>query len=643
LKTGGRRFSAVVGFVLAIGAAWAFSSERVGLGEAAAILAIVAFAVGELATGARDSAMPKPVETAVEDERGGALPPSTPDPFEAAGVAEPATAAEPASVDEDAARARDEVTLADAVARPTPTRGMPWLFALLVVCTVFFRTYRLDSIPWGINTDVGWNGTFALRFLHGEPYTPYTEEAWGKETLFFYMIAGVFKVFGVDGTTLRVPALIAGTLTVLVFYGLSRDLFDRRLATIAAFVYSAMAWHVTLSRTGYRAILAPLAMVLVLWLFYRAIDARSARRRLAYFAGTGLAIGFGLNTYFSFRVVPPLLVILAVHAGWKQSGYLRRNAAGFALLLACSIVVVLPLALYAMAHPDVFFARTGYLWIGNRMREAGSWDPFWENLRNNLLMFHYKAKVGNFFDNEWPILSRPLGVFFLAGLGVFLGRCRERGPLLALLVAVFGHVPAMLSMPDATRSLLVTAAVAWCAAAGVEAVLRLLPRGTTLAAVLLTVGIMAAEYRFYFVDLAQSGWAQFGYAGPQTAIAREVVKLTRDHQTFLCRTHNYYTVQFLLHDVPPERLMGVGSETADDLSEERLMALLDEALTQPRPVGLGLAFVIDNQPKNQALLERVRGLFPQAAVIPHGDPRFGEPFFTVVIAAPPGPARPPSP
>ena len=82
-------------------------------------------------------------------------------------------------------------------------RSLFWgLFCLLISITLFLRVYKLDEIPWGINNDAAWNGMYALRSLDGEEYTPFTQEAWGKSTLYFYMIALAFKWFGASGTTL---------------------------------------------------------------------------------------------------------------------------------------------------------------------------------------------------------------------------------------------------------------------------------------------------------------------------------------------------------------------------------------------------------------------------------------------------------
>jgi hypothetical protein len=54
-------------------------------------------------------------------------------------------------------------------------------FAGVMAIAVFMRVYRLDLIPSGLNHDVAWNGLYALRILRGEPYTPYTAEAWGRD------------------------------------------------------------------------------------------------------------------------------------------------------------------------------------------------------------------------------------------------------------------------------------------------------------------------------------------------------------------------------------------------------------------------------------------------------------------------------
>ena len=514
----------------------------------------------------------------------------------------------------------------------------------LVSCASFvgalgLRLHRIREIPWGINNDVAWNGLYALRILSGEePYTPYTAEAWGKETFFFYLVAAVFRVFGAGPITLVVPSIVAGALTVAVFYLLSRLLFDRRAAIVAAALLATLAWHLTLSRTGYRAILAPLFLALTLLFFFRAVDATTMRARLAWFAATGMALGVGHHSYFSFRVTTPLLGLLVLRELACDRGFLRRCAAGLAVAGAVAALCVLPLALYAVAHPDMFFARTGHLWIGNRLREQGSWAPVWENLRDNLLLFHYHAPVGNFFNLEWPILSRPMGLFVLVGAGALIRVARRRAPFTVISVGVLAHLPALLSAPDATRSLMVTLAVAWTAAAGVEAVARRFwpakPIAGTMVAAGLAAVLSAAELRFYFHDLGRDPAAQYGYAGIHTAIAHTVADLALGHLTFVSAGNTFTTTEFLWHDLPPGRLRSGGFEAPDQIPPDDLRRALEEFLAEAPPAGLGLAFVIDTQPANEPLLARVRETFPEAVVRAHDDERYGTPAYYSVAVPP---------
>jgi 4-amino-4-deoxy-L-arabinose transferase-like glycosyltransferase len=496
---------------------------------------------------------------------------------------------------------------------------------LLLVVAVFSRVYHLREIPWGINNDVAWNGLYALRILDGEAYTPFTAEAWGKETFFFHLVAACFKAFGAGELTLLIPSIVAGVLTVVAFHAVSRDLFDGRTARVGAFVLAAMAWHVTLSRTGYRAILSPLFLLLLLGAFFRAIDASSVRARLAWFTAAGLALGLGHHSYFSFRVATPLLIVLLAREAWTGNGVLRRNASGLALMAAAAAILVLPLIVYAARNPEIFFARTGHLWIGARVREAGSWTPFWENLRDNLLMFHYRARVGNFFNNDWPILSAPLGLFFLAGLAALLAGARRRGPFVALAVGFFAHLPALLSAPDATRSLMVTLTVAWAAAAAVETALRLPwpARARPALAAALTLGLVGAELHFYFHRLGRDPAAQFAYAGIHTAIGRRVAELAREHLTFVSHGHNFETTQFLWRDVPSGRIVGLGVEPPGLVAPEALLANLEVALAADVAPGQGRAFVIEAHPANEPLLRRVREALPGGDERAHVDERFG--------------------
>src|SRR5687768_14418981 len=53
----------------------------------------------------------------------------------------------------------------DASASAVPLRTELALFALVMAVGVFFRLYRIDSIPDGLNHDSAWEGLYAIRIL----------------------------------------------------------------------------------------------------------------------------------------------------------------------------------------------------------------------------------------------------------------------------------------------------------------------------------------------------------------------------------------------------------------------------------------------------------------------------------------------
>ncbi len=53
------------------------------------------------------------------------------------------------------------------------------LFLAVVAVGIFFRLYKLDSIPPGLNHDAAWNGLHAIRITNGLDYAPYVAQAWG--------------------------------------------------------------------------------------------------------------------------------------------------------------------------------------------------------------------------------------------------------------------------------------------------------------------------------------------------------------------------------------------------------------------------------------------------------------------------------
>ena len=117
---------------------------------------------------------------------------------------------------------------------------------------------------------------------------------------------------------------------------------------------------------------------------------------------------------------------------------MKKNFWGLIGLFIAATVVFAPLMLYALKHMDVFMGRSDFLFIGHKIAKTGSLQPLWENIAKNLLTLYYKAKVGNFFNNEIPIISRILAFFATIGCAYHLRYVSKRGSLFVILAFAFG-------------------------------------------------------------------------------------------------------------------------------------------------------------------------------------------------------------
>lgn len=101
-----------------------------------------------------------------------------------------------------------------------------WLFMaflLIIDAGVFFRLYKIDCFPWGLEgltIDSAGTGEYAFKILDGEPYTPIGWCIGGiQDTLSNYFIALFFLLFGTKLIVLRCAMLFLSVLNaILVFF-----------------------------------------------------------------------------------------------------------------------------------------------------------------------------------------------------------------------------------------------------------------------------------------------------------------------------------------------------------------------------------------------------------------------------------------
>ncbi len=314
----------------------------------------------------------------------------------------------------------------------------------------FLRLHDLASLPISSGFDVAYYGLDALQILGGE--TPvYFASNFGREALFSYITALLFAGLGLSDFAIHLAAAFVGILAIPANYIVAMELlrFAPWLAArrwgpvLAAFALAFMYWHLVWSRYGVRAILAPLIIALTMFFLLRAL--RGGARR--DFVLAGLGTGLGLHTYQVGQLLPFLVLgtcLLDYVARRRRAtlpAYLRRLKP----LLFAFLTVTLPLALYALRHPDSF---------NQRVRDVAILDKALPFAAQGAALAARAADLAGFFTVQgdphdmWSVGRLPglnpfLLLGFLLGLGVILWFWRFRLPRIMWLWLLVMVAPAL--------------------------------------------------------------------------------------------------------------------------------------------------------------------------------------------------------
>lgn len=304
---------------------------------------------------------------------------------------------------------------------------MVWLaLAGVILLAVWFRFYDLQHFPRGLFPDVAANGEDALRILDGD-WRPFYNTNNGREGLFFYLQAASLALFGIKVWPMYVASAVVGVLTVMATYLATRVFFGRLAGLLAALFLATNAWHVTLSRTGFRAIMTPLFIAMFTALVGYAIRARAKHSPRSYLwaALAGISFAGGFYTYISYRAmfgvvggVVLLLLLAALHPkiGWPHG---RRYGREIVLGLLAVVITAAPLGWYFFQHPEQIMGRAGQVSVFNPDLQAGRgwWLTIADVTQQSLLAYFYHGDI-NWRHNVsgYPFLNPLVGFLFLLGM-----------------------------------------------------------------------------------------------------------------------------------------------------------------------------------------------------------------------------------
>jgi 4-amino-4-deoxy-L-arabinose transferase-like glycosyltransferase len=305
----------------------------------------------------------------------------------------------------------------------SPSARSRWFLLMVPVLLValVFRAYNLGGVPPGLDGDEMFNAWDGLR-AWSRPFSVFVPTNYGSETTLIYLIALVTRVLGIARWTIRLPSVLCGLLTVAMTWTFAKRLFSRRVAILAAALVAVSGWPVFLSRVALRAVLQPLFQIVAVYALWRALEMRSTRWSVV----AGVFLGLTQYTYTASRLFPPVVIGWLLAALLNGRHLLRGNWGRLVLIGGVAILVVVPLALYAAQHWDIFNYRVSETDKEFDRLLAGNPGPVWKSFKATLGMFTVEGDSGwRYNPSGRPVFDAATGVFFYLGLVVSLWRLRR--------------------------------------------------------------------------------------------------------------------------------------------------------------------------------------------------------------------------
>ena len=340
--------------------------------------------------------------------------------------------------------------------------GRTWLaVAAITAVAVFFRVYRLPSVPAEMTSDHAEKLLDVYDVLSGRRPIFFPRNT-GREMVQFYLTAILirFTPLTIGHLALKVGTVLFGIVTVPLTFLLGRELYGRRVGLLAAFFLAVSHWHVAISRVGLRFPFTAAFAVPALYFLLRALKGNGRNDWLA----AGATLGMGLHTYTAMRIVPLLFVLLIgvrvaadVIGFWRRERGSRIRAQSLTLSFwlnavlggLMALLAFLPLLRFMLERPAMFWYRAASR-AGQDLSVGAAWRIFWGNVQDALLMFNYRGDVvpANTIP-EAPELGLVGGALFVPGSIYLIWRLlrhREWSALYTLLAFFVLLLPSILSL-----------------------------------------------------------------------------------------------------------------------------------------------------------------------------------------------------
>ncbi|MBZ0255831.1 glycosyltransferase family 39 protein [bacterium] len=324
--------------------------------------------------------------------------------------------------------------------------SLAWGAAILLLA-LFFRTYRIGDIPYGLWLDEVYSLWDALLSFENHTLRPFETmplvraNEFDITQLYLLIIGGVAKYLSLSYLTVKWFSILPGLGIVLATYCLGKWSYGAWVGRLAALLVAVNSWQVTFARWGWLQQVYVMCALFALAYFIRAYRYKCPRSA----ALSGLWLGYGFFTYLPIVITTATIGLLWIISFFEDDRRLRIKQCALSALLC--MIVFAPLCAYYRAHPGVFMVRAQSAGVSKDVFQADSLAPLKENIRRYLVAFHWQGdRIGRHNVPGKPMFDPITGGLLFAGLlltAYRFYRPSERMLLIATSAAMAGGILSM--------------------------------------------------------------------------------------------------------------------------------------------------------------------------------------------------------
>jgi hypothetical protein len=303
----------------------------------------------------------------------------------------------------------------------TGVKGEAILLAAVFIASFILRYWDLSNFLPGIWFDEAQNGNETQSLIETGKPVVFVAGYTHMPAMYFYLASVFVKALGLNIFPLRLVSCVLGSLSVVAFYFLAKQVFrDWRSALLAAFLLAFSRIHITFSRVAFLGMQTVFLEILFFYFYFKFLERKSA----VLAAVAGLLLGLAQYTFSAANFILITVILHSLYLAAKNILFFWKNyLAGFVLMAAVSLIIAAPLIDFAIRSPQEFFQRAGDVSIMKDIKDFKSLEPIARNLKAYALCFNFEGDYnGRHNLYKKPMLDTISGVFFVLGLVVALCR-----------------------------------------------------------------------------------------------------------------------------------------------------------------------------------------------------------------------------